>query len=213
MFFVQIMTTKVYADCQPIYGGGVSCQPSSITISKNVFNPATNSYVHDLGSNDPNFRPGDMVTFQISVTNTGSATIGSIHIVDTLPSLMTFAQGQGIFTAETNAITFTVTSLTPGQTQTFTFSTQILDVSKFPANQDTQCLTNQVIATVDSDGTTSQDNSQFCIFHPIIQTLGATSSVPAPSTGADIRTLLVLFPGGLAGLLMHKHLSKGGYIQ
>lgn len=203
------MTKNVYADCEPIYGGGVSCQPSSISITKNVFNPATNAFVHDLGTNDPNFRPGDSVTFQITVTNTGTTNLGSIHITDTLPSLMTFGQGPGVFNAGTNAITFTLSSLPAGQAQTFTFSTLVFDVSRFPENQDTQCLTNLAVATVDSDGTNSQDSSQFCIFHPLVQTLATTSAVvPAPSTGTDARMFLLLIPAGFTGIALNKYVRK-----
>src|SRR5689334_2814534 len=100
---------KAYADCQPIYGGGTACQPTSIVVSKTVLNPKTNTYVHDLGIADPQFHPGDNITFQIAVTNTGSENIGPVRVADVFPAAVTFVQGQGgvgTFDTTTNTFSF-----------------------------------------------------------------------------------------------------------
>src|SRR5579872_1228073 len=58
--------------CQPIYGGGLTCEDNSHSIQKQVLNPSTNHFVHNLGSHDSKYQANDLVTFQITLTNNGS---------------------------------------------------------------------------------------------------------------------------------------------
>ncbi len=193
MALVQFMRIpKAYADCEPIYGGGTTCQPSSMVVTKTVLNPQTNVYVHDLGINDPLFHPGDPITFQISVTNIGTRDLGHVAVTDNLPGVITFVAGEsgiGTFDSSTNTFSFFFPGVAPGQTVSLILTGHIVDASHFPTTQDGACVTNQAVAT--NGEVTSQDSTQFCIFHPVTGAPAPITTVP-PSTGAQPIPLLSL---------------------
>src|SRR3989304_8577444 len=62
------------APCQPVYGGGEVCiSKGNILVNKTVQNPQTGAFVDNLSlSNDPRFGAEKSVTFQLTITNTGS---------------------------------------------------------------------------------------------------------------------------------------------
>ena len=90
----SLLVNRAFADtsCQPIYGGGQTCVTTgNISINKTVMNPQTNKMVDNLSINDPKYKPGFIVTFQINVTNTGNNNISRINIVDFFPQYVTFS--------------------------------------------------------------------------------------------------------------------------
>lgn len=198
------VVTKTYAagSCQPIYGGGVTCTSGAISIEKDVVNPVTRNDVHDLGINDPLFHPGDIVTFHITLRNTGTASIDNTTVVDTLPNFVTFAQGPGQFDGNARTITFTTGSIAPNQSQIFTITAKVVDGSQLPNNN--ICVVNQARVTT-SDNQTAQDSAQFCIAKG--QVLGATPAPIniTPATGPEALSLVALFPTALAGLMLRKY--------
>ncbi|MDO8657796.1 MAG: hypothetical protein Q7K55_03585, partial [Candidatus Levybacteria bacterium] len=77
------------AECQPIYGGGVSCpQVGNIVINKTVKNPKTNDFVNNLDVNDQKFSPDETVRFRITVTNNGDANMSNINVKDIFPEFI-----------------------------------------------------------------------------------------------------------------------------
>jgi len=210
-----IQPARAYADvsCQPIYGGGQTCVTTgNISINKTVMNPQTNAMVDNLSINDPKYQPGFIVTFQISITNTGNTNISRVQVDDNFPQYVTFSSGPGNFDSNTDSLTFEADNLAVNETRTYTILGRIVNASQIPISQGDVCVVNQATATdLDNTSQTSQANAQFCIE----QTPAATSSgypvLPAsyvkttPSTGPDSLALLALFPTGMLGFFLRKH--------
>jgi len=208
-------TIKADVSCQPIYGGGETCiQIGNIFVNKTVQNPQTGIFVDNLNVNDPKFSPSSIVTFRITVSNTGNATINKIMVKDTFPQFVTFVSGPGSFDANTKVLTFEIDSLTASETKTFTITGRTAEEKQLPQNQGTVCVINQVIATIEN-GSQSSDNAQFCIQKKVLgETKGGLKVLPAPSltttpsTGPEMLPLIGLIPTGLAGLILKRKSDK-----
>ena len=180
------------ADCEPIYGGGPTCTDTSFSIQKQVLNPVTNKFVHNLGIKDPQYHGNDLVTFQVTLTNNGDKPFQSVIIKDTFPTLTTFTDGPGKFDPTSNVLTFSVSNLAPHHSQLFTMTAKVLPESKLPG-QKTTCVTNSV-SGLPSSGSVAQDSSQFCI----------TRLTTSPATGPEALGLVLLVPTALAGFGIRK---------
>lgn len=182
--------------CQPTYGGGQQCLTTEWFINKMVVNHATNSYVDNLTLSDPKFKPGDTVQFRIQVKNTGSATLGVITVVDTLPSELDWNTVAGPTTVDksTGKVTFEINSLDPGQIKEAFISARV-KTANLLSNKNTICPVNNVEARTSNVGNVS-DTAQFCVQKV------TTAPPEVPKTGASEVALL-----GLSGLL-----STGAYI-
>lgn len=219
-FLPLLFATNAFADviCQPVYGGGQSCiTTGNVIVNKLVQNPQTGQLVNNLGTSTP-FSPGQTVTFQISLTNTGQQTIPQTAIKDTFPGFVNFEPGgtAGIFDANTKTLTFTADLLGPNETRNFTVIGKVVDTKDLPNG--ITCVVNQVKATTNT-GQMSQDNAQFCIQKAMATTKGGLPIVSpspittTPPTGPEMLPLMALLPGGLAGFLLRKKSKndfKGG---
>jgi len=208
-------TSVQSSNCQPIYGGGVTCvQVGNLLINKTVANPQTNVFVDNLGINDPKYQAEQTVPFQISVTNTGGQTISKATIKDTLPQYVTFVSGQGNFDQNSKVLTFEVSDLKAGETRTFSLSAKVVGATSLPQDQGITCVINQAKGEV--NGQTSQDNAGFCIEKKVlgekvpVETKGGLKVFPAPvvtttpPTGPEAAILFALIPTGLAGAFLRK---------
>lgn len=225
LLFSLTVVSAAYADtgCVSIYGGGQSCpQSGNISINKTVINPQTNVFVDSLSINDPKFGPDNTVTFQLILKNTGSATLDTVTVKDTLPQFVMFAAGPGNFDQATNTLTFTVNNLAANETRTFTVVGRIVSAPKLPADQSIVCVVNQSFAS--NNGQTSQDNAQFCIQKTLptptptqvpgqpeqIMTKGGLKVfapqpvTTTPSTGPEALPLLAMIPTGVLGYFLRK---------
>ncbi|MCL5434970.1 MAG: DUF11 domain-containing protein [Patescibacteria group bacterium] len=195
------------ADCQPLYGGGQTCVTNfSFTINKMVQVPGKGGgqYVDNLSINDPKYSPSQNVNYEIIVTNTGSQTIPTINVTDTFPQFIAFVAGAGNFNSSNNTLTFTVSNLNPGQSQTFLLTAKTADANTLPNDQGITCVINQVKA-VDSNGDTDSDSSQACIQKNVLPAVApAPKIVATPATGPEMLPLLGLIPGALGGLMLRK---------
>jgi len=219
LLFCFIVPAKSFADtsCQPIYGGGQTCVTTgNISINKTVLNPQTNQFVDNLSINDARFQPGFLVTFKITITNTGNAVISKISVKDVFPQHIIFSSGTGNFDNNTKTLTLEVDKLAANETRSFTILGKVVDASQIPIDQGgTVCVVNQATATnIDNASQVSQDNAQFCI-EKAAQTKGGFPVVPTtpvvtvtPPTGAETLGLISLIPSGLAGWFLRKQSFK-----
>jgi uncharacterized repeat protein (TIGR01451 family) len=221
------------AECQPIYGGGSSCTSATLSVSKTVLNPATNSFVHDMGVTDQLFQPGQTVTFHISVTNTGTQTAQNVVVSDVVPQFIS-STSPAINDGGGTTIAIPIGNLAPNQNQIVTVDETIGPTGSFPANQSVVCLNNQAQVR-DSEQDFSQDFSQFCVQTNVPSTglttitptpippatsitvvtptptqtvFPSTTTTTLPPTGADPLSLLALVPTGLAGIFAKKIAEK-----
>lgn len=208
--FASYGNTGYGTPCEPIYGGGEVCiSKGQILINKTVKNPSTGAFVDNLSlSSDPKYSAGQVVEFQLTLTNTGKETLNEVTVVDTFPSYLTFEGGNGTFDSNTKILTFKVGDLKAGESRVYTVKGKVVDVSSLPADQAVTCVVNQVKAK--SSENESSDVSQFCIEKVITTTKGGNTvmSAPAitqtPSTGAGSLALIGLIPTALGGLFLKR---------
>lgn len=212
-FFAFLLSGGIsFADvsCQPIYGGGQNCITiGKVVVNKTVQNPQTGQFVDNLGTNDPKYSPNQTVTFQISITNTGSTVVPQIVAKDVLPGFVTFVSGPGNFDNNTKTLTFLTFNLNPNETRNFTFQAKVVDINQLPASEMITCVVNQAMITA-TDTSSTQDNSQFCIQKPQVTTKGGLPVLPAPKvpvtppTGPEMLGLIGLIPAGLSGWFLRR---------
>ncbi len=202
-------------NCQPIYGGGQTCSSTNISINKTVQNPQTGQFVDNLSINDPRFFANQNTTFNLTVTNTGSSNIDRAIVKDILPQYVTFVSGPGSFDQNSKVLSFDINNLPSGQSRTFTVVAKIVADSSISQNSGIVCVTNQSSAQIVSNGSLSQDNSQFCIQKGAIPTtkgglpvVAAPAMTTTPPTGPEMLPLIGLFPTGVFGFLLRKKASK-----
>ncbi len=217
-----------HAECVPLYGGGQSCTNPHLSITKTVFNPVSNSYVHDLGINDTRFHPGERVSFKITVNNTGDGKATHVVITDFLPSSLLAVAPNPDSSTGPSGVTITIQSndLNPGQTATFTVVGQV--ASSIP--QGVSCSNNQAQVKSQEDTNATSDFSQFCVEQVApTPTGGLTNVTPTivpttptivptvfpttptttlPPTGPEALPLLALFPTGVTGFILQKLAKK-----
>lgn len=175
--------TPTINGCEPIYGGGENCPATNIAIDKMVFNPQKNVFVDNLGVNDFEYKSGDIVTFQVKVTNTGSTTISTFTVKDVFPNFLLFATGPGTFDTASHTLIFDVTNLTPNQVQTFTITGKVASTDQL-SHMPSSCLVNQAIAT-NLTGEIVQDTAQFCIDTNNMNTNGPTNISSTETAGGN----------------------------
>ncbi len=204
------VSNKAYAviTCQPVYGGGQNCitTAGNLTINKTVQNPDTHQFVDNLNINDPKFQASQIVTFQITITNTGNATISQATVKDVFPGFVNFNSGAGNFDPNTKTLTFTTNNLVPNESRTFTLQGKVTD-KDLPDG--TTCVVNQATAAT-SDNQMAQDNAQLCIQKTQVTTKGGlpvfppTKATITPPTGPEALVLFGLLPTGVMGWILRK---------
>lgn len=215
------------------YGGGPCIQQGNLAANKTVQDPVTKAFLNNLTITSNRFGPGQIVTFKITITNTGNVQMGTVDIKDLFPQFLTFVSGPGTFNSSTNTLSFQTTNLNPNESRDFIITGKILDQNHLPSDPGVICLTNQVIAA--SDSSNAQDTSQFCIEKQITQqSVGAAANIPptsptpqpatptpattkggisifppqqittTPPTGPELIPLAAMLPTGLLGLFLKK---------
>ena len=211
---LSFLRGKAYADCTQIYGGGQICSSSSFTLQKFVQVPGQSNFVNNLSVNDPKYSLSQTANFQLVVTNTGTTNISSVTVVDTFPQFVSFIAGPGSFNNSNNTLTFVVSNLNVGQSQTINLSGKIANTN---VPQGITCVINQAAGT-DNNGNSNTASSQLCITNVVNVTpapviLPVTKVKTTPATGPEMLPLLALIPGALGGLFLRKkskHNIEGG---
>lgn len=231
LFFVLSMfyflsspsNAKAEITCQPIYGGGQTCiTTGTISVNKTVMNPQTNKMVDNLGINDPKYGPEYIVTFQLAITNTSNSVISQIDVRDTIPQFMNFSAGPGNFDQSTKNLNFRIENLNANETRVFNVLGRVVNSNSLP-NSSIVCVVNQVNA-VTNQGSTAQDNAQFCIEKtlPVTTTITTKGGFPvfpptdvitAPKTGPESLALFSLIPTAIAGVALRKYSIKKGSVN
>lgn len=200
--------SAAHADgCVTIYGGGLTCGNTNLSITKSVLNPRTNTMVHSLGKNDPAYFPRDIITFQIKVTNKSTAPISSLTIKDNFPQYVTFSSGPGTFDTATKTFTATVVNLPATSTATITILGRIVPNDQIPQSNISTCISN-FASVITTDNQTIQDSSQFCIQNrPLTFSSLPNNTKHTPATGPEMLPLLGLIPLFASGIYLRKKTS------
>lgn len=197
----SIASASGYSNCEVVYGGGSVCPPNvSFTLDKLVQSPTKGGQLVDnLTINDATFTPGQNVTFQIKVKNTGESKIDHITITDTLPAELSYVGG-GKFDESKKTITFEVNNLDKDKEAAYFLTTKVSDKN---VSNTVSCITNRVTAA-DNAGNKAEDTANVCVNKP-----GATvqPSVPTkniPNTGPEEILYVILPTLGAAGLYLRR---------
>ncbi len=186
------------SECTTQYGGTTTCVSTSLTINKQVTNPATGNFVENLGSTDATFSSNQEVLFRLTIKNTGSQAQSSVTVKDTFPSELTFVSGPGTFDATSNTLTFTLDNLGAGESRSIEVLAKV-DANKVNKERSISCVinTSRVSASPPAGGAADQDTAQLCIQTNV---LGATT---LPIAGFNDFAFLLPFAGlGLAGMAL-----------
>lgn len=197
--FSFLLPKVALAQYQPIVS-----QPSVIVgIIKEVKNPASGIFVKNLSARDFAFLPLQNVEFRITVRNNGQTGLTNIQVKDQLPDFVDFVSGPGSFDTGTRSLNFTVDSLNPAESKSYSVIAKVLSQDK-GGNVSNVCLTNFAQATV--SGMNISDTAVFCIGSKV---LGNVSELPI--TGPE-NTLFILWEASafliLGLLLSNKIFSK-----
>lgn len=195
--------------CEPIYGGGQTCvSKGNLVINKTVENPSNKEFVDNLSqTTDPKFGPGDTVTFQLTVVNTGGQNFSEVTVTDTLPNFLTFVSGPGTFDSNNRKLTFKINDLGAGESRTYTINTKVN--SNIPNDPAVNCVINNARAV--SDIAEASDISQVCLQNTGkggFQVLGTPTVKQTPATGPEMFSLLGLIPAAISGLFLRRKASK-----
>lgn len=208
LFGFQTTTTLAAGENNGAYGqpctGGYGQNEcfTNIVVDKTVQNPKSLKYVNDLGVNDDKFNPGQMIKFQIKISNTGNITLKNIEVKDTLPPYLELIKGFGNYDTNTREMTANISKLDPDETKTFNIEAKVLDAKKLPADQSITCTLNQVTAR--SEGDMDEDNSRFCIQTKAFKVMAPPVIKQTPSTGPEAIVLFGLIPVGLSGIFLRR---------
>ena len=202
------------APCQPVYGGGEVCiSKGNILVNKTVQNPQTGAFVDNLSlSNDPRFGAEKSVTFQLTITNTGSVDFSEVTVTDVFPSYLDFVSGPGSYNQPNKTLTFKIQDLAAEEAEVFNLVAKVTSEGNLPKDQAVVCVINQVKAV--SADNESNDLSQVCIEKVITVTKGGLPVLPAPviketpPTGPGLLSLIGLIPAALGGFYLRRKASR-----
>lgn len=185
--------------CTTQYGGTTTCVSTDLTINKQVRHPINpNLFVENLGAENA-YAPGADVEYLLIITNASGQTLSPVTVTDVLPQQLSFQGGPGSYTSATRTLTFTIDSLTSGQTVRQRILAKVRDSSAFKPGQDLTCEIVNTARVNGPDGRTDDDTASLCVRTNV---LGATT---LPVAGYNDLILLLPFAGmGLGGLALLK---------
>jgi uncharacterized repeat protein (TIGR01451 family) len=203
---LSVFSTKAYADCQAVYGGGQTCTSNNFTINKYVQVPGKGggNFVPTLLNTDATYSPSQTINYELIVTNTGNSTIPTLNITDNFPQYVNFVSGAGSYDANSKTLTLTISNLGAGQNQKIDLTAKIDDSKTVPVGM--TCIVNQASAT-DTNGANSFSSSQACIQNSTA-VLPAVTVKTTPATGPEMIPLALLFPGALGGIFLRRKSNK-----
>ena len=203
-------TVSATGDCTPIYGGGENCLlQSQLIVDIKVQSPKTKNFVDNLNQSNGNYIAGDIIKFQVTVTNKGFFALSKIEVTDSFPNLIDHVSGPGTYDAKTHILRFTIDNLKKNETKLFIATGNIENVSK------SGCTLNRVEAK--SKNIKADDNSAFCFDQsacgndnanitkggfPVMDAPKGITQTPA--TGSEPLPLFSLIPLASAGLYLRK---------
>lgn len=139
--------------CETQYGGGQVCVTTGeLQINKKVLDPQSGTFIDNLGLNSRRFGPGDEITFRLEIKNVGDATFSKVTVTDSLPPHLELVLGN---------LTFDITDLTPGETETRDIRVRVVGVDKFPGDKSLICEVNAV--EVRGGNQQDRDTAQVCL--------------------------------------------------
>ncbi len=182
------------------YGDNCST-PIDLTINKEVKNPITNVFVENLGSTDPTFSPGAIVTFKLTVKNASGETFSPVEVIDQFPDFLTYVSSsvQGTYDKGLRRLVMKLENLIAGETRTIDVTAKVAERSAFASDRDFFCVSNYSKATAPARPNGDDDKAELCI------TTRVKGAENLPVAGFnDFATILPFLSLGGIGLILLK---------
>lgn len=192
----MLMTSSVIAQSYGTYGSGNGETPNDLTVNKKVYNPVKKEYTENLSVTDTLYKPGEIIMYEITVTNGSGETMNPVTVKDTLPPHTTFYSGPGVYNKNDNTVTFEEANMIAGAQKTYYLGTKV-NAENLPTT--TFCVTNTVRVNSPTRPNGDDDTAQACI--------SATNAVATRLPTAGFNTLAMLVPSlamGAIGMIMTK---------
>lgn len=186
----------VFADmCTTQYGGETDCQPSDLTVNKQVKNPSNSIFVENLTTTDYTFKPGTDVLYRLTVKNGSGETFDPITVKDTLPTYLEFVSGPGTYNKDSRTLEFKLEKMIAGESRTVEVLAKVVGADQFPAGKSLFCVTN--VAEASAKNRRDSDSAQVCLQN------GEVTKGGLPVAGFTDFMLLLPFAGvGLGGFAL-----------
>lgn len=183
--------------CTNQYGATVACQPTDLTVNKQVKHPTSGLFVENILSTDTPYSPGAEVLYRIIVRNASGETHHPVTVTDQLPGEFTFVSGHGTYSTPGKpggTLTYTLTNLIAGESRTQELLFRV--EPKTPA----KCgIVNTARATSPARPNGDRDTASICV---------STTAPTLPVAGFDDLLLVLPFVGtALGGLAILKKRS------
>ncbi|HEX5389984.1 MAG TPA: SdrD B-like domain-containing protein [Burkholderiaceae bacterium] len=144
------------------------------------------------------FQPGETVTYQVTVSNSGSGAASDVVVSDPLPAYLSYVSG-GQFDAVNNRVVLTLPTLAGGASQTLSFTTRVQ--APLPNGQTT--LLNLATASASNASTRTASVSSLASAAPrlaLSKTGPASLPYPAGHLSASVNAATVLYVDGMTGI-------------
>ena len=205
LFCIVLLSSAIFAGnvsaCS--YGSyGDNCStPVDLTINKEVKNPITNGFVENLGSTDPTFSPGSIVTFRLAVKNSSGETFNPVEVVDQLPDYLTYVSSSvaGTYDTGKRRLVMKLENLIAGETRTIEVTAKVAERSAFASDRDFFCVSNYTKVTAPARPNGDDDTAELCITTRV----GGATNLPVAGFN-DFATILPFLSLGGIGLILLK---------
>lgn len=200
--------TAYGTECTPVYGGGVECpKAGEFLVDKKVQNPATDVFVDNLTATDPKYRPEQIITFRVTVNNSGDEKIDQIRLKDVFPTVddkrvIDFMSGPGSYDENTNTLDFAADGVEPGTSRDFEIKGRIVHVALLP-DKNVICPEPGNVVEARSGDQSDSDESRFCIEKEM-----EVTQVPQAGPEAWLLTASTLGASLATGLTLRKLSSR-----
>ena len=182
------------------YGNGNEV-PQNLTVNKEVKNPITNGFVENLGSTDPTFSPGSIVTFRLVVKNSSGETFNPVEVVDQFPDYLTYVSSSvaGTYDTGKRRLVMKLENLIAGETRTIEVTAKVAERSAFASDRDFFCVSNYTKVTAPARPNGDDDTAELCITTRV----GGATNLPVAGFN-DFATILPFLSLGGIGLILLK---------
>ncbi len=169
---------------------------SQLIVDKQLTTTDIDGWQDNLPTSQLVLKDDDLITFRITVKNSGDKELKKITVTDTLPQYLTVVFNPGELDQDNNQITWEIENLKAGEEETFKIRAHV-DTEDETVVDGTLCLINKVEAKAES-GEHDQDTTSFCIVAP--------EELPEAGNGVSEILMGTGFAAmiGLAGVILRK---------
>ncbi len=198
--------------CSAIYGGGKLCTSHpDLSINMQIAEPDSSVFREALTAQSNYYKPGEIVTFKITITNVSNKNLTDIDVVYTFPPYTSGGNTTNVFSRK-------IASLEKGDTTSFNTQARIAK-DNLPLTSPL-CLVNYV--EMRQGGKVGSDATQFCVNNAQAVASAQTKNpeankglpvydkvkaVKTPATGPEAFVFLGGILSIIGGLLLRKRFS------